>query len=507
MTQSHSDQNKKLAFNTLFLYFRLLFTLGLGLYASRLVLSTLGVTDYGIYNVVGGVVATFTFLQSSLSGSTTRFLNVYMVKEVNKLKSVFSTAFYMHFILALIVLFFAETLGLWFVSNKLNIPTGRYDVALIVYHLSVVSVLVSIIQIPYDAAIIAHEKMNVYAILSILQAVFNVLIIFIVKYTHFDRLLNYAILVLAVSILIRLLTQIYCWKYFSETKFSLLFNKKVFIGMLSFFGWDLYGNMSVVLKMQGTNILQNIFFGPIINASVSIINQAQGGLLSLGHTLVLALKPQIIQSYSNHDAKRMFDILHQGTRLCSYIVFLVSLPVIFYSEYVLKLWLDSVPIYAEFFLILSLLSGIIGMSFALLNPVIHATGKMFEISFVTGNIYLLSLPCTYLLFKLGLNPIAPYYLNLFIVVAAGLTNLFIVQSKIDSFSAINFIKNTLLRIYSVYLLCFPIAYIVHDYLTFHPIVCMLIIMALTSSAIILVGISKTERVTIINIIREKIKNY
>lgn len=505
MTQSHSTQNKKIAFNTLFLYFRLLFTLGLGLYASRLILSTLGVTDYGIYNVVGGVVATFTFLQSALSGSTTRFLNVYMVKEIEKLKSVFSTAFYMHFILAILVLFFAETLGLWFVSNKLNIPTERYDIALIVYHLSVASVLISIIQIPYNAAIIAHEKMNIYAIFSILQALLKVLAIFIVEYASLDKLLNYAALILAVSILTTLFTQIYCWKHFSETRFSLLFNKQVFRGMSSFFGWDLYGNMSVVLNIQGTNILQNIFFGPVINASVSIVAQAQGGLLALGNALVLASKPQLIQSYTNHDFKRMSDILHQGTRLCSYIVFLFSLPVIIYSDYILNIWLGSVPIYSSIFLKLSLLSAIITMSFALLVPVIHATGKMFRISFITGNIYLLSLPCTFFLFKSGLSPVATYYVNCLVAVAAGLTNLFIVKKLINNFKVFSFIKNTLLRVYSVYFICFPIAYATYSYIDLHPIICMAIIMIATFSIILIVGINKNERSSILKTMGTKLK--
>lgn len=493
MKNSLSSSNKRIAKNALFLYFRLLFTLSIGLYTSRLVLNVLGVVDYGIYNVVGGVVATFAFLQGSLSGATTRFLNVYMVEDFGKLKVVFNTALIMHIILAVIVVLLAETVGLWLIINKLTIPDNRFDMALIVYQFSVVSIVVSIIQIPYDAAIIAHEKMNFYAIFSILLAVLNLIVIFIVKYLPYDKLFIYAGLILSVSIIITLLIQNYCRRHFLETKFAFLFDKQLFKSMISFFGWDLYGNMSIVFRLQGNNILQNIFFGPIVNASVAVVGQAQNGLSALGHNLALAAKPQMIQSYSKSDFDRMFSLLSQGTRLTFYMVLIVSLPLVFYPKYVLSLWLGQVPVYADSFLRLSLLSSIFNMSFPLLIPIIHATGKMFRISFITGSIYLFSLPITYILFKLGFDPLIPYYLDFIVVILAGLVNLYIVQGYVPRFRVSEFFYRILFRMYLVFLLSGGIGYAISSNVSVHPIIAMMMIAFFMLVVILSIGVSRKER--------------
>ena len=499
-----SSSNKRIAKNTLFLYFRLLFTLAIGLYTSRLVLQVLGVEDYGIYNVVGGVVAIFSFLQGALSGATTRFLNISMVEDLKKLKAVFNTALIMHFVLALLVFILAETIGLWLVYNKLTIPDNRFDVALIVYQFSIVSIMITIIQIPFDATIIAHEKMNVYAYLSILQAVLRLSIIFVVKYLPYDRLLVYAFLILIVSIITRLLSQIYCRRNFMETHFSFLFDKKIFKRMVSFFGWDLYGNMSVVLKLQGVNILQNVFFGPIINASVAIVNQAQGGLTSLSSNFTLAVKPQMIQSYSRSDYDRMYTLLGQGTRLSFYLMLIVSLPFVFYSEYILRIWLGEVPKYADVFLKLSLLSSILGVSFSLLGIIIHATGRMFRISIITGSIHLLSLPASYLLFKIGYNPIAPYYLNFIVTVLAGITNLYIVQNYVPYFRVSRFFKDILFLLYTVYTASLIGGYLIISNINLHPIIEMLTIVVFTFLCVIFIGITEKERRFLIKTVKRRI---
>lgn len=493
LTENIPTSNRRIAKNALFLYFRLLFTISIGLYTSRLVLNTLGIVDYGIYNVVGGVVAIFAFLQGALSGSTTRFLNVYMVEDVEKLKTVFNTALIIHGMLAVIVTILAETAGLWFVINKLTIPQDRMYMSLFVYQFSVFSTVMMIIKIPYDATMIAHEKMKFYALFSIFQAILNLIIIFIVKYLSYDKLFIYGGLVLVVSTTITILVKKYCNKVFSESQFNFLFDKKIFKEMLSFFGWDLYGNMSVVLRIQGGNIIQNIFFGPIVNASVAIVNQAQNGLLALGSNLVLAVKPQIIQSYSRKEFDRMFDLLNKGTRLGFYLILVVSLPLTFYSKYILELWLGQLPIYADRFLTLSLLSSIIGMSFSLLNPIIHATGRMFSISFITGSIYLIYLPVLYLCLKGGYNPVSAYYLNFAIVIIAGFVNLYIVQKYIPQFRITDFLNKILLRLYLIFLIAYFAGYMVQQNTNLHPIISILIIAFVTIIIIIIIGVNKVER--------------
>lgn len=493
LTENISASNKRIAKNALFLYFRLLFTLSIGLYTSRLVLNILGIVDYGIYNVVGGVVAIFAFLQAALSGSTTRFLNVYMVEDIKKLKTVFNTALIMHGILAIVVITLAETVGLWFVINKLTIPQDRMYISLFVYQFSVLSTVMLIMKIPYDATIIAHEKMNFYALFSIFQAILSLITIFIVKYLPYDKLFVYGGLVLAVSTIITIIVKRYCNKVFSESQFSFLFDKKIFKDMISFFGWDLYGNMSVVLRIQGGNIIQNIFFGPIVNASVAIVSQVQNGLLALGSNLVLAAKPQIIQSYSRKEFDRMFDLLSKGTRLGFYLVLIVSLPLVFYPKYVLNLWLGQVPVYADKFLTLSLLSSIIAMSFSLLIPIIHATGKMFIISFITGSIYLMYLPAVYLLFKFGYNPVSAYYLNFAVVILAGIVNLYIVQKYIPQFRVIDFFKKVLLKLYFIFTISYYIGGFLHQSSHLHPIFSMMVIALFIIVLILVIGVSKEER--------------
>lgn len=504
MSESLKNSNKRIAKNAIFLYLRLLFTLIIGLYTSRLVLNTLGVVDYGIYNIVGGVVAALTFLQSSLGGATTRFINIHMIESINKLRVVFNTALIMHIMLAVIVFILAETIGLWLVYNKLTIPDDRFSVALITYQLSIVSVLVSIIQIPYDATIIAHEKMNIYAYFSITQATLNLAIVIIVQYSSFDKLLSYAALVLIVFIITRVLVHVYCRRNFDETKFSFIFEKKIFKEMTAFFGWDLYGNMSIVFRLEGINILQNIFFGPIINASVSIVNQAQNGLLSLGNSLNLAVKPQVTQSYARNDLDRMLYLLDQGTRLAFYLVLIASLPIIFNAEFILNIWLGQIPRYSPIFLELSLITSVIGMSFSLLTPVIHATGKMAAISIITGSIYLISLPLTYFLFKIGLSPVAPYYLHFIVVILAGLSNLYIVQTTVIGFSAIIFFKKVLFRMYIVFMISLAFGYLIKHYLYLHSIVSIIFILITTTFIIGFIGFSTEERKQLFKLIQQKI---
>lgn len=498
MTENISTSNKRIAKNALFLYFRLLFTLSIGLYTSRLVLNILGVVDYGIYNLVGGVVAIFAFLQAALSGSTTRFLNVYMVEDLKKLKTVFNTALIMHSILAIVVLVLAETIGLWFVINKLTIPQDRMYISLFVYQFSVVSTVILIIKIPYDATIIAHEKMKSYALFSIFQAILSLIIIFIVKYLPYDKLFIYGGLVLSISILITVIVKTYCNKTFPESEFIFLFDKIIFKDMVSFFSWDLYGNMSVILMIQGGNILQNIFFGPIVNASVAIVSQAQNGLLALGGNLVLAAKPQIIQSYSRKEFDRMFDLLSKGTRLVFYLVLVVSLPLVFYPKYILNLWLGQVPVYADRFLALSLLSSIIAMSFSLLNPIIHATGKMFSISFITGSIYLMYLPVVYLLFRAGYNPISAYYLNFAIVILAGVVNLYIVQKYIPQFRVIDFFRKVLFRLYFIFMISYGAGHILYKNTSMSPIVSMMIMALFIIISVLIIGVNRKERMFLLS---------
>ena len=282
-----AENNKRIAKNTLLLYLRLLFIMVVSLYTSRVVLNTLGVEDFGIYNVVGGVVAMLAFFNSSMTTSTQRFLNYEMGKHnENSLQDVFINSINAHYLIGLISILVLETIGLWFIYNKLNIPASQFDAALWVFHCSVLSLFVSIISTPYNAAIIANEKMEVYAYFSIIEAILKLLIVYLLVVISFNKLKLYGVLLLCVSIVMRVLYNWYCIKNFKECTYKLKYSANLIKQMLSFSGWMLFGCVSSMLSTQGVNILINIFFGPVFNAARAIAVQVQSAVNSfVGNTV------------------------------------------------------------------------------------------------------------------------------------------------------------------------------------------------------------------------------
>ena len=297
--------NKRIAKNTLMLYVRMIISTLVILYTSRVVLNTLGVDDYGIYNVVGGIVAIFSFLNSSMSGATSRFLTYEMGCNNGKLSKIFSSALYIHIGIAILILVAAETVGLWFMNNKLVIPDDRMFAAHVVYQCSVISMMVTVTQVPYNASIIAHEKMDVYAYIELLNVFLKLGIVFILMIGRFDKLILYAILVLVVSILIAAIYRIYCTKKFSECHLSGSPDMQIIKPMLSFSGWDLFGNMSVSVRQQGTSIILNMFYGPALNAAIGLANSVQNVILSFANNVIMAFRPQIIKQYAEQNIGRM----------------------------------------------------------------------------------------------------------------------------------------------------------------------------------------------------------
>ena len=498
------SSNKTILKNSLFLYFRLFFTLGIGLYTSRIVINVLGVEDFGIYNLVGGFVALFAFLQGALGGATSRFLNVAMTKSIYGTKITFNTAIILHLILAILVLLLSETVGLWFFYNKLNIPSTKVNIAFWVYQMSIFTTILTIIQIPYNALIIAKERMKIFAYFSITEAVIKLGIIFIVGILDDGRLLYYAFFMLLLSVISRLSYQIYCSRNFPESKFKFLFDKKSFKQMSTFFGWDLYGNLSVIAKIQGTNVLQNMFFGATVNASIAIASQLQGGISSLGSNFTLASRPQLIKSYANKDFVRLNEILFQGTRLGFYFLLLISLPLAINSEYIIQIWLGQQPKYAADFLQLTLLSGILSIVFTLVIPLIHATGKMFLISFLTGTVYLISLPITFLFFKLNYSPIFPYFLNFIVIIVSGLCNIWIVNQLIPEIKIYQFFKRIVIKLIFHLIVITTFIYFLKFQLNVKPIYSLILTAVLVLIFILLVGINKEERSLLISKIKSKL---
>lgn len=396
------QNNKRIAKNTLLLYIRMLFMMAISLYTSRIILNTLGVEDYGIYNVVGGVVAMFGFINSSMSSATQRYITFALGKgNFTNLQKVFSTTLQIHVLIAVIILILGETIGLWFMNEKMQIPTNRMDAAFWVLQCSILSTIIMIISVPYNADIIAHEKMSAFAYISILEAVLKLAIVYILLIGSFDKLILYAFLLLAVQILIRFCYSLYCNKHFKETKYKHVWDKTLFKEMTEFAGWSIFGNLSGVLFGQGLNMLLNVFFGPVVNAARAIALQVQCAIQQFVNSFQMALNPQITKTYARGELEEMHKLMFRSARFSFYLLFFLSLPVLFETNFILTIWLKTVPENTVIFLRIMICTSLI---YSLANPLIvanQATGKVKKYQAVCGSILLLILPISYISLKLG----------------------------------------------------------------------------------------------------------
>lgn len=395
-----SQNNKRIAKNTLLLYVRMLFMMLVSLYTSRVVLNTLGVEDFGIYNVVGGVIAMLGFLTGSLGAASSRFITYDLgLGDMNVLKRTFGNIITIHLLLAFIILLIGETVGLWFVMNKLQIPETRMNAAFWVYQFSIFSSMLSVISVPYNAAIIAHERMSAFAYITIIDAILKLLIVYLLVVIPYDKLIVYAILLFLVMSFDRIIYGLYCTRRFEETRVRLTFDKKQFREIFSFAVWTMNGNLAVIGYTQGINILLNMFFGPVVNAARGIAVQVQGVVQNFCNNFQMALNPQITKSYAQKDLEHMHTLLIVSSKFSFFLLLLISLPLMFEAPLVLKWWLGVVPEHTVAFLRLILCSSMI---ISLSNPVVisvHATGEIRKFQAIEGTILLSIVPIAYLLLK------------------------------------------------------------------------------------------------------------
>lgn len=312
---SIGKSNKRIAKNTLMLYFRMILTMLVSLYTSRVVLNTLGVEDFGIYNVVAGFVTMFGFLNSAMASATQRFLAFEIGKgDHDQLRNVFSMSVNIHFLIAFIIFILAETIGLWFVNTQLTIPAGRMGAAQCVYQFSILAMMVTMVSVPYNAMIIAHERMNVFAWVSIIEVSLKLFIVFMLQWFGFDKLKFYAVLTFCVSLIIRFIYGFYCSRQFKESRFRYFWDRPLFKTLASYAGWNLWGNIAAVLQGEGVNVLLNIFFGPVINAARGIAFQVKGAVNQFVANFQMAMNPQIIKSYAVNDLKYMHQLIFRGAK-------------------------------------------------------------------------------------------------------------------------------------------------------------------------------------------------
>lgn len=454
---SNSDNNKRVAKNTLFLYFRMILIMVVTLYTSRVVLAELGISDYGVYNVVGGVVMMFAFLNNSMATATQRYLTFELGKgNTERIKKVFATALNIHVVIAVIIVVLAETIGLLFLNVKMNIPSDRMVAANWVYQFSVLTFCTNIIQVPYNAALISHEKMSIYAYISILEAFLKLAIVYLLVISPIDKLIIYALLVFVVQFIIRGIYQYYCKKKYSECRFALVWDKALYKEMSGFAGWNLFGSIAWLLRDQGLNIILNLFFGPVVNAARSVSMQVSNAVMGFISNFLVALNPQITKKYANNNIPDMQNLAYSGLKFSFILLFLIALPLSLNIDFVLHLWLKEVPQYTNYFVILILVDSLVGNLFGIpLMTSLSATGNIKKYQVVVSLIIILIVPVSYGVLKLHNGPASVFYVSIVLTLISGFARFLFCRRQIG-FSLRLLCKQVLLRIVGVLLFSLPL---------------------------------------------------
>ena len=491
--------NKRIAKNTLLLYVRTLFIMLVTLYTSRVVLNTLGVSDYGIYNVVGGVVAMFGFINASMSSATQRYITFALGKgDIADLRKIFSTALQIHVLIAALIVVLGETVGLWFMYTQMQIPADRMNAAFWVLQCSIVSSVVMIISVPYNADIIAHERMSAFAYISIIEAVLRLAIVYLLLAFSYDKLILYAFLTLAVQLLIRFCYSSYCNKHFPESKYRHVWDKSLFKEMTGFAGWGMFSSLSGILSGQGLNMLLNVFFGPVVNAARAVAVQVQNAILQFIGNFQMAINPQITKTYANGEMEDMHKLMFRSARFTFYLLFVVSLPVLFETNFILTVWLKTVPENTVIFLRIMIC---VSLLYPLSNPLIianQATGQVRNFQFVSGLILLFIFPVSYICLSFGLPAYSVFVVHFIMEFTTLFYRLRLLRSSIN-IRFIDYFKNVFFRVVLVVAISIIIPIAIYNYMCNTIIrfflICIICILSVGLSAYT-VGLSHNERLFI-----------
>lgn len=496
MPINNQADNKRLAINTILLYIRMFFLMIVMFYTSRVVLNALGIEDFGIYNAVAGFVAMFNLFSASITVAITRFITFELGKKENqKLDSVFSSSVNVQLIMIIIVVVIAETLGLWFLNAKMVIPHDRMVAANYVYQSTILALAVNLFNIPYNAAIIAHEKMSAFAYISIIDAVLRLLTAFAILYTVSDKLIVYGVLTVIISIILRSIYTVYCKRKFSECSYHFIIDRDILKNMLSYAGWTYIGTSGALLRDQGGIILINLFFGPVVNAARGISVQVQTAVNNFAQNFMTAINPQITKSYAFGDIEHMKYLISKGTRFGYFLVLLLSLPILLNTEYILRIWLRTVPEQTVEFVRLSI---IFVLSESISNPLItsaSASGRIRNYQLLVGGIQFANFPLTWILFKLGYPSASVLVVAILLSQCCLVARLYILRGMIG----LSF-RNFLLHSYMPILLVTWVSFIIPSLAafglneTFLGLVISIMLCFLSASfSIYYIGLTKSEK--------------
>lgn len=493
------NNNKRIAKNTLLLYFRQLLLMFIGLFTSRVVLNSLGVENYGVYNVVGGIVAMFTLLTGSLSAAISRFINVGLGKgDIGRLNVIFSTAVNVQIGMAILVGLLCEIGGVWFLNTHLNIPIARMEAANWVLQLSIITFCINLISVPYNAAIIAHEKMNVFAYISILEGVFKLIVAYTLYVSPYDKLKTYAVLLTIIAIILRFIYGFYCGKTFKECHYHDVFDKQILKDISGFAGWNFFGSGAYLFNTQGVNIVTNLFFGVAANAARGVATQAEGIVKTFVTNFTTAINPQIMKSYAEGNLHYTFSLVCRGAKFSYCLMLIFAVPFMFETETIMTLWLKTYPPEAPLFLRLSM----IGTMFDLLGNstanAAWATGKIKRYYLYVATIGCLVFPISWICFEIGCPAYTSYIVFAVIYLLLVFVKLWILNGLIG-FPQMMFIKEVVFRIGIVTLSSFILPVIVYNIMNdsmFWHLLLTVICGISACYSIYLFGLSTKERKTI-----------
>lgn len=504
----NTSNNKRIAKNTIFLYFRMLLTMAIGLFTSRIVLQVLGVENYGIYNLVGGVVIFFTFINNSLLSGTQRFLSFELGKENPQITEVFNSCFRLHLILSLIFLVIAETIGLWFVNTQLVIPAERLYAANWVYQFSVITCVINIIRCPLNAALISYERMGIYAYIGILEAVLKLAIAYLLFISPIDKLISYSILTFVSMLIVLVINTYYTLRKLPEISLTRNTNKNLMKDVVNFSKWSIFGSLANVGMEQGLSIIINLFYGVVGNAAVGVANQVNSHIAGFVNNFQVALNPQLTKNQAGNDRQKQFNLIYRSAKFSYFIMLFLAVPIVLNLDYLLYLWLGTYPPHTTSICLFIILGVLIETLSGPLWVSIFATGKIRTYQLVISSVLLLNIPLAFTAGKLNLLPATIFAIRAAIFIVALCVRLAFLRKMIN-LSITGFAKNVILPITIVSLPLFVMVLAKYQFVTETTFLSFfiesLVIVIAEIVFIVLLGLSKSERGFISKTILKKLK--
>ena len=502
-----SVNNKRIAKNTIYLYIRMLITMAVSLYTSRVVLDILGVNDFGIYNIIGGIIVLISMVNNSMSAATQRFITFELGKQdTRKVSDTFSMSMTAHLLICLVVLILGETFGLYYIENYLNVPYERHNAALWVYHISLVTIIVNIIRIPYNASVIAYEKMSFFAWISIIETLLRLFIVILLLFCDLDKLILYSFLILSVTIIVSISYKFYCQRNFKTCNYYWVMDKSYFKKLMGFFGWNFVGGMATTGTHQIGNLILNCFCGTIANAAYGVANQVNSAIASFSSNFETAYTPQIVKLYSQKENIELFRLMNRSALLSYYLLFIIAMPIYLYIDLILKIWLVEVPPYTGLFCQWLIIYNLIDSLQAPLWKVITATGNIRNYEIWLCVILFLNIPLSYYCLNHGMPPYSVVVISSLLNLSTAIIRTIHVKIQIN-FPVKQYINAVFYRSFSVSIIYIILWILFDSYITITSLFSFFLFFL--SSAVLLllliycVGIDKTEKVLIKQILINK----